>query len=63
MKKITIVKSKSFICNFCLRRDCKFEVKSDTYGSTMFCLCETCAKKLNECLTEMLSDMESKTRR
>lgn len=57
MKKITIVKSESFVCNFCLKRHCKLEVKADTYSSTMFCLCESCAKKLNDELSKAINQL------
>ena len=61
MKNITVVERNVYICNLCNERHSKMEVQVNSV--TRFALCKTCAKKLNECLTERLSDMKFKIRR
>ena len=60
MKNITVIESRVYLCNLCYKRDCKIEVRKD--NTTIFCLCKTCAKELNEQLSMRLSDMKSDVR-
>ena len=61
MKNITVVERNVYLCNLCNARHSKMEVQVDSV--TRFALCKTCAKELNKCLTERLSDMKSEVRK
>lgn len=50
MRKIDVIKSKNYLCNFCDKNYCEYEIKNN--GRLMFCLCKECYKDLISKLTE-----------
>ena len=56
MRKIEIIKSKNYLCNFCSKNDCEYEIKNN--GTIMFCLCKECYEDLISKLTKSSSKGE-----